>query len=808
MSVVDEKAFNEFGDGEPDDGDSARVDDHAAHQGAWFGINDGESTRGAGPYVGVVFNRPIEQVFTYRVSNRLSRIVQAGQRVRVPLGRGDRPAVGYCVWVDPHAPGDIEPARIKEVVEVLDRFPLIDRKMLELTRWMANYYACSWGQALDAVVPAGVKKHAGTRIGTFLVVPEETREALRDKAIQPRLTPKQAAVLEVLGREDEPLTTADVCRLAKCTNVPIQALRKQGLLHTVKKRLPVGLASSAEPADRSAENARAEAESPTGAARTITDRPKPILTAEQAATLERLAPALESDGFAPFLIHGVTGSGKTEVYLAAIEQVVARGREAIVLVPEISLTPQTIRRFRRRFSQVAVLHSHMSDAERHRHWQSIASGEVQVVVGARSAVFAPTRRLGLIVIDEEHESTFKQETTPRYHARDVAVKRAQMEGLPVLLGSATPSLESWRNADRGRYTRLSMPNRVEGRPMPVVEIIDLRNEKLPLGGLSETLRQAMIQALAQGGQVILLLNRRGFHTFVICPRCGNVVKCRACDVAATYHKERHILICHTCDAERACPPACPSCAAPGLHYGGIGTERLEREIKTAFPQVVSRRMDSDTMRAPGSHEQVLSAFKAGKVQILLGTQMIAKGLDFPNVTLVGVVNADTALHLPDFRAAERTFQLVAQVAGRTGRGDRPGRVLVQTYSPEHPAIRSAIRHDYEGFAQGELPEREKYGVPPYGRLVRLIARGPHESAVHAYLENLALAFRQAADPSVRILGPAPAPILKIRDLYRVHLQLRCPHSRPLQLLASTVPSRHPTPPGIELAIDVDPMTML
>ena len=275
------------------------------------------------------------------------------------------------------------------------------------------------------------------------------------------------------------------------------------------------------------------------------------MTAEQAATLERLAPALESGGFAPFLIHGVTGSGKTEVYLAAIEQVVARGREAIVLVPEISLTPQTIRRFRRRFSKVAVLHSHMSDAERHRHWQSIASGEVQVVVGARSAVFAPTRRLGLIVIDEEHESTFKQETTPRYHARDVAVKRAQMEGLPVLLGSATPSLESWRNADRGRYTRLSMPNRVEGRPMPVVEIIDLRNEKLPLGGLSETLRQAMIQALEEGGQVILLLNRRGFHTFVICPRCGNVVKCRACDVAATYHKERHILICHTCDAERA-----------------------------------------------------------------------------------------------------------------------------------------------------------------------------------------------------------------------------------------------------------------
>jgi len=805
MSLVDENAFNEFGDGEHDDASSARVHDGAARQPAWFGINDGEAPQGGGPYVGIVFNRPIEQVLTYHVPIRLSRIIQAGQRVRVPLGRGDRPAVGYCVWVDPQPPGDIEPARIKEVVEVLDPFPLIDRKMLELTRWMASYYACSWGQALDAVVPAGVKKHAGTRVGTFLVVPEETREALRDEAKKPQLTPKQAAVLEVLCRGGEPLSTADVRRLAKCTDVPIKALQKLGFLHTVKKRLPVGLAS---PAEQASESALTNVNTPTKDAKTTTERPKPILTTEQAATLERLAPALGSGGFAPFLIHGVTGSGKTEVYLAAIEQVVARGKEAIVLVPEISLTPQTIRRFRRRFSKVAVLHSHMSDAERHRHWQSIASGDVQVVVGARSAVFAPTRRLGLIVIDEEHESTFKQETVPRYHARDVAVKRAQMEGLPVLLGSATPSLESWRNADRGRYTRLAMPNRVEGRPMPIVEIVDLRNEKLPLGGLSETLRQAMIQALAEGGQVILLFNRRGFHTFVLCPRCGNVVKCRACDVAATYHKERHILICHTCDAERACPKACPTCAAPGLHYGGIGTERLEREIKIAFPDVVSRRMDSDTMRSPGSHEQVLSAFKAGKVQILLGTQMIAKGLDFPNVTLVGVVNADTALHIPDFRAAERTFQLVAQVAGRTGRGDRLGRVLVQTYSPDHPAIRAAIRHDYEGFAQGELPEREKYGVPPFGRLVRLIARGRQEAAVEAYLEKLAVAFRQAADPSVRILGPAPAPILKIRELYRFHLQLRCPNSRPLQTLAGTIPSQHPAPHGIELAIDVDPITML
>ncbi|MHB1559068.1 MAG: replication restart helicase PriA, partial [Isosphaeraceae bacterium] len=665
---------------------------------------------------------------------------------------------------------------------------------------------------LDAAVPAGVKKHAGTRVGTFLVVPEETREALRagPGSGAPKLSAKQTAALEVLCRGDEPLTTSDVCRLARCGPGPVQALLKQGLVHTVRRRLPIGPGEAAARGSRRDEGrSAAVVNGESGSSGAAVEKPPALeLTGEQADTLARIGPALEAGGFAPFLIHGVTGSGKTEVYLSAIERVVARGREAIVLVPEISLTPQTIRRFRRRFSRVAVLHSHLSDAERHRHWQSIAAGEIEVVVGVRSAVFAPARRLGLIVIDEEHESTFKQETTPRYHARDVAVKRAQLEGIPILLGSATPSLETWRNAERGRYTRLSMPSRVGGRPMPEVQLIDLRHEKTPLGGLSETLRQAMAQALADNGQVILLLNRRGFHTFVICPKCGEVVKCHACDVAATYHRSRHVLICHTCDAERACPPACPSCRATGLHYGGIGTERLEREVEIAFPEYVSRRMDSDTMRSPGSHEQVLAAFKAGEVRILLGTQMIAKGLDFPDVTLVGVVNADTALHLPDFRAAERTFQLVAQVAGRTGRGDRPGRVLVQTYTPEHPAIQAASRHDYHAFVASELPEREKYGVPPFGRLIRLIARGPEESAVHAYLKQIVEALRRAAEPSVSVLGPAPAPILKIRNLYRYHVRLRCPTPRPLQVLARMVPSTIAPPHGIELAIDVDPIHML
>ncbi len=751
-------------------------------QGAFF------ETEADGPFAGVVLNRPVDQVFTYRVPTRWKSAIQPGQRLRVPLGKTNAPTVAYCVWIAPELEEGVEPGRVKDVLEILDDPPLIDAPMLELTRWMAGYYACSWGQALDAVVPAGVKKGAGTLLRTFLTVPDEVRLA-RETLTLPS---KQAEVLALLCRSESPLTIDDTCRLARCAMGPIAALRKAGLIHTVKRRTSKPVAETAPAVEPS--------------------RSPMVLTAEQQGVLDQLSPSLEGDGFAAFLLHGVTGSGKTEVYLSAIEKVVARGREAIVLVPEISLTPQTIRRFRRRFDKVAVLHSHLTDAERHRHWRAIASGEVQVVVGARSAVFAPARRLGLIVIDEEHESTFKQETAPRYHARDIAVKRAQILGIPVLLGSATPSLETWNNAETGRYTRLSLTKRVAGRPMPEVTLIDLRNEKpepgQTPGGLSPALIRAMGKALDDDGQVILLLNRRGFHTFILCPQCGHVCKCDACDVALTHHKGRNRVLCHTCDAERDPPAACPACRHPHLHYGGIGTERLERDVKAAFPDRVIRRMDSDTMRSPGSHEKVLAAFKAGQVDILLGTQMIAKGLDFPHVTLVGVVNADTALHLPDFRAAERTFQLVAQVAGRTGRGDRPGRVLVQTYSPDASAIRHAAHHDYLGFVAEELSRRRDHGVPPFGRLVRLIVRGPDEAAALRFIQELDVALAAAAPPSIRRLGPAPAPVSKIRNLYRFHLQLRGPSAKPLQELLRNVLPTVPPPHGVELAVDVDPVSLL
>lgn len=755
-------------------------------QGALFAVE------AEGPFAGVVFNRPMDQVYSYAIPGRLRGAIRPGSRVRVPLGRGNAPVTGYCVRIEPTA--EVAPGKVKEVVEVLDDPPLIDSVMLELTRWMAGYYACSWGQALDAVVPAGVKKQAGTRIQTCLTVPEETR-FVRDSL---KLPTKQAEVLALLCKAEGTLTVTDVCRLARCTTAPIAALRERGLIHTVRRRM--SRAPVPGPLDQAATDDDHDGRAPVA------------LTAEQAEVLDRLGPSLDRDAFATFLLHGVTGSGKTEVYLSAIERVVARGREAIVLVPEISLTPQTIRRFRRRFERVAVLHSHLSDAERHRHWRSIANGEVQVVVGARSAVFAPARRLGLIVIDEEHESTFKQETTPRYHARDVAVKRGQLQGVPVVLGSATPALETWSNARRGRYELLTLGRRVAERPMPRVDLIDMRHEKpsrgQPLHAIGGMLRRAMAEALDGGGQVILLLNRRGFHTFILCPKCGNVLKCGACDVALTHHKGRHKALCHTCDAEYDPPDRCPSCHSERLHYGGIGTERLEREVKEAFPDHVVRRMDSDTMRSPGAYEQVLAAFRARQVDVLLGTQMIAKGLDFPDVTLVGVVNADTSLHLPDFRAAERTFQLVAQVAGRTGRGDRPGRVLVQTYNPDAPAIAYASRHDYLGFIDQELPERENKGYPPYGRVVRLIARGPAEADVVRFMDHLAGAIRGLADPAVRLLGPAPAPVMKIKHLFRYHLQLRAPSPAPLQTLLRTVLPMADPPHPIELAVDVDPVSLL
>jgi primosomal protein N' (replication factor Y) len=543
----------------------------------------------------------------------------------------------------------------------------------------------------------------------------------------------------------------------------------------------------------------------------------PVLNEDQLRAWAPVESALRQGGFRAFLLHGVTGSGKTEIYLRAIEEVVRQGKEALVLVPEISLTPQTIARFRGRCGEVAVLHSHLGNAQRGGQWRRVAERQVQVIVGARSAVFAPARRLGLIVIDEEHETTFKQESTPRYHGRDVAVMRARLENIPILLGSATPSLESWHNAQRGQYTLLELPNRVHDRPMPRVGLIDLRHEGPGQGrfhALSLGLERAMRDALRAGGQVILLLNRRGFSTHVHCPACGYVEACRFCDLALTYHRQRDVMLCHYCGYEQAPPELCPQCGQLQVRYQGLGTEKLQLEIEEKFSGYSVRRMDSDTMKRPGSHARVLRAFREGLIHILLGTQMIAKGLDFPNVTLVGVVNADVALHLPDFRSAERTFQLLAQVAGRAGRGPQGGRVLVQTFNPDQPCIALAAAHDYTTFVAQELTHRHTHNYPPYQRMARLIVRGRDRDAAGDFAERLAGSFQAALGglgskaSGVRVLGPAEAPVFRLKGYYRFHFQLQSPSAGTLhQVLRLVLPTVRP-PAGVEFTLDIDPLNML
>lgn len=713
------------------------------------------------------------------------QLLETGRRVKVPFGRSNRKCVGYCVALETKA---VDAARLKQIAEVIDARSLLSPSMLRLTRWMADYYLCKWGEVLDAVVPAGVRLLAGTRKVSLLSVPPD----IHDRLGQLKLGSKQQHIaLDTLAKSRRPLTMAQLMQAAGCTAGPIKQLLKKGLVETREKRVASGQHQQEEVARKS-----------------------PLkLNEHQRHALDAIVAALDSAEARGIVLHGVTGSGKTEVYLQAIERTVSFGRQAIVLVPEISLTPQTVRRFLARFDGVAVLHSHQSHVERHQQWQRIVSSEVQVIVGARSAVFAPTPHLGLIVVDEEHESSFKQDSTPRYHARDVAWQRALAERIPLVLGSATPSLEAWQRTVRGEFELLELPSRVSNRPLPAVVTVDLRDPvhtRTSRGAISRPLHQAMVAALRDGGQVILLLNRRGFSTHIQCPACGFVAQCPECELPLTFHRHESITRCHYCDYQSAPPQSCPDCRSPAIRYGGMGTQKLEAEVQARFPDYVCERMDTDSMRARGSHQRVLDAFCRGEIDILLGTQMIAKGLDFPNVTLVGVINADTALHLPDFRAGERTFQLVAQVAGRTGRGDKGGRVLVQTLTPDHLAIRAAVRHDYRFFASHELATRQTLHYPPFGAMTRIVVRGAKVETTRAVAEAFAERLKLQASPQepIRIVGPAAAAIPKLRGQYRFQIQLQAANVGPLQEVVRGAMVKWKLPEGIYMAIDVDPWDMM
>ena len=737
----------------------------------------------------VVFSEAPFGPYDYRIPDSLRETLQIGMRVRVPLGKRRKPITGWCTQINLASTNQ---RSLRDIAELVDEIPLCDPSLVRLVLWMSHYYQAPAGQVFDTLIPSSVRSNAGTREKTYF---KPRLESLDELAIS-KLPKKQQAVVRLLVKAAGPMTAAQLMMEASCTQDPIRRLQKKGLLETETRReMTTGNPTRWQVSDGETERAL-------------------TLTKDQGYALDRITNAIDTGEGKTLVLHGVTGSGKTEVYIRAIEHIVRFGRGAIVLVPEISLTPQTRGRFERRFQSVAVLHSQMTPAERHFQWQRIRSGEVQVVIGPRSAVFAPVPRLGLIVLDEEHDSSFKQDTQPRYHARKVAHARAMSLGVPLVLGSATPSLESWQATQTGHAELVPLPSRVNDLPMPDVQLVDLRvRDDRSSGAISRPLYSAVLETLKEKGQIILLLNRRGFATTIQCPSCGEVVACPDCDLPLTHHRDGGKAICHYCDFNIVTPPACPTCQFDGIRYGGLGTQRLEAEVKAKFPKARVARMDSDTMRRAGSHQKVLSMFRKGDLDILLGTQMIAKGLDFPNVLLVGVINADNALHFPDFRAAERTFQLVTQVAGRTGRGDRSGRVIVQSFSPEHPAIQAASRHDYHQFAKDEMTVRRRFNYPPLGSVARIIIRGPVEDVTEAVAESLQArldAARNQLGHEVRILGPAPPPMSKLRGKFRFHILLQSVNTGHLgatirkAIETFTIAEKD----DVQYVVDIDPMDML
>jgi primosomal protein N' (replication factor Y) len=737
----------------------------------------------------IVFSEAPYGPYDYRIPDALRETLQIGMRVKVPLGNRRKLITGWCTQIDLASSSQ---RSLRDIAELIDKIPLCDPSLVRLVLWMSHYYLAPAGQVFDTLIPSSVRSNAGTREKTYF---KPRSESLDDATIN-KLSKKQQAVIRHLMKTARPMTAAELMVEAACTQDPIRRLKKKGLLETETRReMTSGNSTRWQVSDGEIERAL-------------------TLTEDQSFALKRITSAVDTGEGKTLVLHGVTGSGKTEVYIRAIEHIVRFGRGAIVLVPEISLTPQTRGRFERRFQSVAVLHSQMTPAERHFQWQRIRSGEVQVVIGPRSAVFAPLPRLGLIILDEEHDSSFKQDTQPRYHARKVAHARAMSLGVPLVLGSATPSLESWHATQTGHAEMVPLPSRVNNLPMPDVQLVDLRvRDDRSSGAISRPLYSAVQATLEDQGQIILLLNRRGFATTIQCPACGEVVACPDCDMPLTHHRDGGKAICHYCDFTIATPPACPACQFDGIRYSGLGTQRLEAEIKAKFPKARVARMDSDTMRRPGSHQRVLSMFRSGDLDILLGTQMIAKGLDFPNVLLVGVINADSALHFPDFRAAERTFQLVTQVAGRTGRGERSGRVIVQTYSPEHPAIQAASRHDYNQFAKDEMVVRRRFNYPPLGSVARIIIRGSVEDVTEAVADSFLArldAARNQLGYEVRVLGPAPPPISKLRGKYRFHILLQSVNAAHLgatirkAIETFTIAEKD----DVQYVIDIDPMDML
>jgi len=738
-----------------------------------------------------VFQSPVplssaSSVFDYRVPKELVGRVDIGSRVRVPLGQ--RTAAGFVVGMPTHPA--VSPDRLRPLLCVLDQEPLFGPAEVRLAEWLADRYMATRVHALRLMLPPGLRSGTAGVKTQRVLLPLERRmdEAEKDLARAQR----QLNAFRVACSAPHLLTRQELARLAGCSTSTVDALVGKGYLRVVSQR------------------ARRRPEY--GAAATMDQAPVPELNASQRAAVEELVRALQAGRPATFLLDGVTGSGKTEVYLRLLEAATEQGGQAIMLVPEIALTPQTVARLAARLpSRIAVLHSGLSPGQRYDEWDRLRRGEASLAVGARSAVFAPCRHLRVIIVDEEHENTYKNEEIPRYHTREVALRRAKESGALVVLGSATPSIESYHAAREGEYGLLRLPERVEARSLPLIESVDMRSE-LAAGNrsiFSRRLQGAVRDRLDAGEQVILFLNRRGYASFVLCRECGHVVRCPRCDVTLTYHAADARLRCHYCDYGRSVPQRCPGCGGDRIRHFGTGTQKVEAAARAAFPDARIARLDLDSARGRGAHREAYEAFRQGRVDILVGTQMIAKGWDIPSVTLVGVVTADTALNLPDFRSGERTFQLITQVAGRAGRGDKRGQVIVQTYDPEHPAIRFAVAADMAGYYDIELEARFQAMLPPFASLVRMVIAGREEELVRMWAGDLAGRLRTEREGEFVLTGPAPAPLTRVREDYRWHILLKTRQLGPLlDFLRAVLGRIKPGGRDPQISVDVDPQSLL
>jgi len=768
----------------------------------------------------VAFESAADTEFDYALPDEIWPI-EIGQRVEAPFGKKNKLHIGFCVEIrqneqyDEGTRGQRKKSyKLKKVTRVIDKEPLVDAELMELARWISSYYVCPLGQVLAAIVPSAVKRGAGvkTQQNVYLNIKtadfEKTIEQLRGK--------KQKQIVTHLKEQgafnkESSLELQALLKAVESGREPVQRLAQKQIIKTVQKTVMKSLPVIPE-------------------GMSIRTQGRIVLNQDQEKALDAIKTGTDSDRFGVTLLYGVTDSGKTELYIRAIQAVLQKGRSAIVLLPEIALTAQTVQRFNERFDKIAVMHSGLTAAQRNVQWQKIKSGRADVVIGARSAVFAPLAKLGLIVVDEEHESSYKQDTAPRYHGRDVAIKRAQLANAHCILGSATPSLETLANCQsKKHFNMVRLPKRVMSLPMPRMKLVDMRQSRVTQKGInliSEPLAEALKVTLERKEQAILLLNRRGYSNFVFCPSCKHTLHCRNCDVTLTFHRSNtprrdrmstitgtHMhsgyAICHYCLAQTLVPEKCPLCGK-GFAMIGLGSQRLEEELAKKFPAARVSRIDSDSM-AGKDYYRLLRDFGQGRIDILAGTQMLAKGLHFPNVTLVGIISADTGLYLPDFRANERTFQLISQVAGRAGRSAKKGTVFVQTFLPEQQAIQYAVKGDFDGFIKEELKHRKACNLPPYWRLAAVVMRDMNFEKLEAACAQM----RQKIDRVVtreglklKIRGPMPAAINRIQRFHRMQIIIQAPQAATMQRLFTSLRAEPPVRPAVKIAIDIDPVNLL